>query len=656
MANRRNVISNRVCQFWHWMQRAILSAFLIGVAMAGSGCTVAGTFAMKDAFPISGAMPSGPPIIVLPIQESQEEGPYKADQAYVGEGFEYGALGPILFPPIVILSYKFKSDTPRTDIVRMAVLSRLKYHGIPATYQATGGLEQLRVLSEDRLALSMSIRTFNVKPNSSFIDWLVLSGWASQGVVIAHTVLDCQLWQLNNSAPLWQGTGEGRYVGNGLVGTSYVDGTVLSKAVAAAVDQCVTKSGLLETRSRLSSQRYAKLTASGHKQEAAGNTTKALDMYSQAYVTAVNPEQNGEALQAIAQLIRTMPAKPVLPEEARKFKVQAEFAVRDKQFSDAADLYGQALTIAPWWPQGHYNRALVSAEAGDLPSAMQEMKHYLALLPDAPDARTAQDRIYGWEQGIKNPEAAQKNLKTAKVERDADSASNPAEAIAYQEAKSLNTLTAYGEFLHAYPSSPNKREALTTMSLLIKKQEDPYQGYKKFIVEYEEGVEFVPSPYRVSLIGPEGMRVHDILNLRKHGVEEKVIAAKIRVQNAVYKDFNLEEIGALKSMGMTGGLIEAMLDSTTRAKRDQEELQKKKEMENLLAEIQRTQKKLDEAKAAQERQQSQGVTEQQGSGPSLGDTVKNCAAQIAALEACKHLPWPANSVCAATAKSQFPCQ
>ncbi len=226
------------------------------------------------------------------------------------------------------------------------------------------------------------------------------------------------------------------------------------------------------------------------------------------------------------------------------------------------------------------------------------------------------------------------------------------DSSAYQQAKSLNTLNAFGEFLLSHPSSPSRNEALKSMSLLIKKQGGSYQSYKKFIVEYEDGMEFVPSQHRLALIGPEGMRVHDILNLLKQGIEDTVIAAKIRMQNAVYKDFDFEEIGALKKRGVTGVLIEAMLDSTTRAKRAQEELQKKRETEEL------TQKKPDTMKAAQEQQQQQPQAADSGrqdTGPSVGDTVKNCAARIAALEGCKHLPWPANSVCNATAKSQFPC-
>jgi formylglycine-generating enzyme required for sulfatase activity len=89
--------------------------------------------------------------------------------------------------------------------------------------------------------------------------------------------------------------------------------------------------------------------------------------------------------------------KPQLSEEARKFKVQAEFAVQNKEFDKAAELYGKALDIAPWWPAGHFNRALILGEIKKYRVAMNEMKRYLLLVPDAPDARAAQDKIYQWE-------------------------------------------------------------------------------------------------------------------------------------------------------------------------------------------------------------------------------------------------------------------
>jgi formylglycine-generating enzyme required for sulfatase activity len=94
---------------------------------------------------------------------------------------------------------------------------------------------------------------------------------------------------------------------------------------------------------------------------------------------------------------RAAKPKPVLPEEARKYKVQAEFMVQEKQVDKAIKLYGKALDIAPWWPEGHYQLALILGDLKKYNDAMSEMKRYLLLAPDGPDARAAQDKIYQWE-------------------------------------------------------------------------------------------------------------------------------------------------------------------------------------------------------------------------------------------------------------------
>jgi len=104
-----------------------------------------------------------------------------------------------------------------------------------------------------------------------------------------------------------------------------------------------------------------------------------------------------QSFEAVARQYRDAPVKPAFPEEARRFKVQAEAAVAQKNFPAAADRYADALKVAPWWPEGHFNRALILGETGRHRKAIDEMKRYLALVPDAPDARAAQDKIYEWE-------------------------------------------------------------------------------------------------------------------------------------------------------------------------------------------------------------------------------------------------------------------
>lgn len=108
--------------------------------------------------------------------------------------------------------------------------------------------------------------------------------------------------------------------------------------------------------------------------------------------------ENEAHFQEALRAYRTAAVKPQLPEAARQFMVQAEGAVRDKDYLEAADFYEQALATAPWWAEGHFNLALVLAEIDDPDRAIIEMKRYLALVPTAPDARAAQDKIYDWQR------------------------------------------------------------------------------------------------------------------------------------------------------------------------------------------------------------------------------------------------------------------
>lgn len=109
-------------------------------------------------------------------------------------------------------------------------------------------------------------------------------------------------------------------------------------------------------------------------------------------------KENEARFQEALRAYRTAAVKPQLSEAARQFMVQAEGAVRDKDYPEAVDLYEQALALAPWWPEGYFNLALVLAETDDPDRAIIEMKRYLALVPTASDARAAQDKIYDWQR------------------------------------------------------------------------------------------------------------------------------------------------------------------------------------------------------------------------------------------------------------------
>lgn len=115
------------------------------------------------------------------------------------------------------------------------------------------------------------------------------------------------------------------------------------------------------------------------------------------YTDAGDPRSEQERFAETARQYRSANPKPTLPEAARRHKVQAEDAIAGKRLGDAVRAYDSALHVAPWWPDGHFNNAIILSELQLYEDAIAAMKRYLELVPTAPDARAAQDRIYQWE-------------------------------------------------------------------------------------------------------------------------------------------------------------------------------------------------------------------------------------------------------------------
>ncbi|HET8729784.1 MAG TPA: tetratricopeptide repeat protein [Moraxellaceae bacterium] len=116
---------------------------------------------------------------------------------------------------------------------------------------------------------------------------------------------------------------------------------------------------------------------------------------------ATSPEAKARADAAFADVAaryRQADPKPDTTEDMRRAQIQAEGAVRDKDFAGADAIYERMLDAVPWWPQGHFNRALILESEQDYDGAVAEMKRYLALVPEATNARAAQDKVYEWER------------------------------------------------------------------------------------------------------------------------------------------------------------------------------------------------------------------------------------------------------------------
>jgi len=98
---------------------------------------------------------------------------------------------------------------------------------------------------------------------------------------------------------------------------------------------------------------------------------------------------------------RALNVKPSISEEQRKYVVQANAFNQEQNYVKAIELFNKAIEVDPVsYPGAYFNMALLSAQLGKFNKAIFTMKQYLMLVPDAPDARGAQDKIYEWEAKI----------------------------------------------------------------------------------------------------------------------------------------------------------------------------------------------------------------------------------------------------------------
>ncbi len=98
---------------------------------------------------------------------------------------------------------------------------------------------------------------------------------------------------------------------------------------------------------------------------------------------------------------RALKVKPPVSEELRKYIVQANAFNEKKKYNEAIRVYEQAIALDQTaYPAAYSNLALLSAQVKRYDNAIYNMKKYLLLVPEASDARGAQDKIYEWEAEI----------------------------------------------------------------------------------------------------------------------------------------------------------------------------------------------------------------------------------------------------------------
>jgi tetratricopeptide (TPR) repeat protein len=108
----------------------------------------------------------------------------------------------------------------------------------------------------------------------------------------------------------------------------------------------------------------------------------------------------GDPLRNFAQQAaawRALAVKPPLPEDARIQRLMAEEAVKANKPAEALRFYETGIELYPTWPEGNFNAALIDGELGYYGDAIEHMQAYLTLVPDAPDAQAARDKIAVWK-------------------------------------------------------------------------------------------------------------------------------------------------------------------------------------------------------------------------------------------------------------------
>lgn len=130
--------------------------------------------------------------------------------------------------------------------------------------------------------------------------------------------------------------------------------------------------------------------------ETKGNYKEALKEYGD-LIRYADEREIKEIRAHIAILLKEKPYLLELDEEVRKLAIRAEFYTKEGRFAEAVNEYKKALNLAPFLPELYKALALNYAGAMQYRKAIDMMKIYLELYPDAPDTRAAKDEIYRWE-------------------------------------------------------------------------------------------------------------------------------------------------------------------------------------------------------------------------------------------------------------------
>jgi tetratricopeptide (TPR) repeat protein len=391
--------------YGHWALIVMLGSW----TMLGVGCTATHRYTIDYAkyYPSAQQRVVDKPAIVLQVEDAIPEEEFKKAQNFLGVDLTMFETNLIVIPGQVYNSYS--ADQPRSQLVSSVLQEHFSIAGLPAL--DLSGQKPGQSIEGVRETLSLSARVKKLAVTTSFsslVPLLIVNDVNFHNKQV-DVVLECQVMQPGNQTPLWKGAVSGKAESEELekmeeaarANVKDSDAWMVHEAIDRAVRAFVTQSQVVQVAARLRNETFAKAMTTARDTEAGGNLRAALSQYGRAYRIAGDGEQSLAVIKTVAETMRKLPNRPELPEEARRFGVQATTAAERKSYDEAIALFSNGLEAAPWWAEGHFNRALLLANQNRYQEAVTSMKQFLVLAPNAPDARAAQDKIYEWEMKAK---------------------------------------------------------------------------------------------------------------------------------------------------------------------------------------------------------------------------------------------------------------
>ncbi len=141
---------------------------------------------------------------------------------------------------------------------------------------------------------------------------------------------------------------------------------------------------------------------------------------------------------------------------------------------------------------------------------------------------------------------------------------------AYTKASEAGTVPVWIAYIEKYRDdsyTPSVVDWLLKSSVSMP-EADRAQLEEQLVAAYPGALAMLPVDRRVLLVGPRGLRVADLVKLKKAKKSNAILVARVRASTEPYKLFDDAELAELSKLGLSDDVVAAMIEVTTKL-RDQ---------------------------------------------------------------------------------------